>query len=309
MSKKKIGPLKAIAKKSIQKEIRKQEIEQGRKLEREEKRQIRNTVFRKMRTRAAILGTIGLVGIGGLVIGLGSKNDETKTLPAGQTIELDNENKENARDTFVNGIKVDNEQENNQLRENIENEVENLKTPQEVLDYVKEIYAQEYNKNNEEQISVDKISFYKEALDIVIYRDEAQNGDEILRYCNEYQAKQMGKGIDGDKPILKVYIRNEGMTITEKVALNEVTGKFQSVYSQNQEVKQNTDTTLENISEVVLTGINVSISMDEEGTSLKVKDTYKDRFIDALTEYEQQKNKQKENGNLENSTNEIEKEL
>lgn len=307
MSKKRIGPLKAIAKKSIQKEIKKQEIEQGRTLEKYEKTQIKNAVFKKMRTRVAILGTVGLIGLG-VGIGISSKDNEPK-LPTGQTIELDNENKESVRDTFVNGIKVDNEQENSQLRESIENEVENLKTPQEVLDYVKEIYAQEYNKNNEAQISIEQISFYKQAADTVIYKDEAQNGDEILRCCNEYEANQIGKTIDGDKPILKVYIDNEGINITEKVALNESTGKFQSVYTQNQEVKKNTTTTLENISELVLAGINVSVSMDKEETDLDVKNLYKERFVEALMKYEQHNNKQMQKENLENGTKEIESEL
>ena len=307
MSKKKIGPLRAIAKKSIQKEIKKQERKQKRKLSREEKIQIKNAVFKKIRTRAAVFGAVGLIGISGIGIGLNSKNNDLK-LPAGQTgIELEDENKETARDTFINGIKVEIEQEDNELRENIENEVENLKTPQEVLNYVKGIYAQEYNKNNEEQISVDQISLYKEAVDIVIYEDEAENGDSILRYCTEYTAKQMGKGIDGDKPIISAFIKNEGVNIAEKVALNEKTGKFQRVYSKNQEVKENINTTLENVSELVLAGMNVSISMDKEATSLEVKDLYKERFVDALMQYKQYSDKQIGNDGLENSTNEVER--
>lgn len=306
MSKKRIGPLKAIAKRSIQKEIRKQEKEQGRRLEREEKIQIKNAVFRKMRTRVAVFGTIGLLGLGGL-IGAGFKDDEVKGLPEGQGVEIENQDSE--REIFVNGIKVDVEQEqNNLLKEEIENELEGLESPDEVLDYVKEIYVQEYNQNNGTQISNEDVSFYKEASNVVIYNDKAVNGDEILRCCSEYDAIKSGIPVDGEKPILKVYIKKQGITITESVALNETTGEFQNVYRQNEEVKEDKATTLEGTAEVVLTGINVYISMDEKDTYPQVKDVYKERFVNALTEYKQL-NKQMEKQDLVNGTNEIENEL
>lgn len=306
MSKKRVGPLKAIAKRSIQKEIRKQEKEQGRRLEREEKIQIKNAVFRKMRTRVAVFGTIGLLGLGGL-IGAGFKDDDVKGLPEGQGVEIENQDSE--RDIFVNGIKVDVEQEqNNKLKEEIENELAGLESPDEVLDYVKEIYVQEYNQNNGTQISNEDVSFYKQATDVVIYKDNAVNGDEILRYCSEYDAIELGIPVDGEKPVLKVYIKNEGIIITESVALNEATGEFQNVYRQNEEVKEDKITTLEGVSEVVLTGVNVYISMDEQDTYPQVKDVYKERFVNALTEYKQQ-NKQMEKQDLVNGTNEIENEL
>lgn len=308
MSKKRVGPLKAIAKKAIQKEIRKQEIEQGRRLEKYEKRQIQNAVFRKMRTRVAVFGTIGLLGLGAF-IGAGSKGDELKALPEAQGIEIDNK-QESERDIFVNGIKVDVEQQqNNQLKEEIENELEKLESKEEVLEYVKAIYVQEYNQNNGTQISIDDVSFYKQALNVVVYNDKAENGDEILRYCGENEAKELEIPIDGEKPIISVSVKNEGKTVREQVALNEKTGEFQNVYSQNEEVKEDVNTTLEGIPEVVLTGVNVYISMDEENTYSQVKDLYKERFVDALIEYKQQNNKQMEKENLVNGTNEIENEL
>lgn len=319
MNKKRIGPLRRMAKKEVQKEIKKQEKIEKRNLDVEEKRDIKNKVFKKLRTRATIFGSVGLLGIGGILgYGFGSNSQEIKGITDGKRIEIDageiekdiniateEQNQESARDIFINGIKIDVSQDSNitqqgqnELKENTMQEIDVLKTPDEVLEYTKKIYVEQYNKNNDEKISVEDVRLEKQQSDIVFYKDTAENGDEILRYCSEHEARETGKGIDGEYPKIKVLIKNENISIIEEVA-QKPNGEIVNIYSESKEVKEDKHTILQEVGQVVLTGIDRSISMNKEGTSLERKLEYKNRFINAVTKYKENQVNEIINGNTE----------
>ena len=67
MKKRKIGILRQIARNKILKQISEKEEKIGRKLELKEKRSIRKKVMKELRVRGAILGTVGILGIGGAI--------------------------------------------------------------------------------------------------------------------------------------------------------------------------------------------------------------------------------------------------
>jgi len=289
MGYKRIGPIKRLAKRTIQKEIKRQEKEQRRKLSIEEKRRIKDKVFRKMRTRMALFGAVGLLGIGGM-IGYNIGRQEVKTITEGDVIENTQEtipNPTRARDEFINTIKVDELPNIEDIREEVKNEISELGTPEEVLNYTKKLYVEEYNKNHEEKIDIEDIKIWKNSHDIVFYKDITKSGDSILRYCTEKQAKEQGIPIDGDNPIISVTIVKDGKDIEERVA-QKLDGSFANVYDQDEDVKKDKKTTLETLGRVVLTGIDRATSMEQEGTSAQVKNEYKNRFIKAVTEYKEQ---------------------
>lgn len=298
MHRKRIGPIRKIALKEVKKEIKKQERYEKRQLEKEEKKYIRDKVFERLRTRAAIFGAVGLLGIGGIVgFNFGKNTNTIKGITAGKNIEIDTGeleqdiniemNGESAHTVFVNKYNVENYvTQEETLRNTTNEEIESLEESDQVLEYVKEIYAEEFNKNNEHKISKDNIELRKNSSDLVFYKDTAQNGDEILRYCTENEAKDMGIRIDGDTAKLKVIVKDGDFELVEEVA-QEINGDFSVVYSKSEEVLQNEDTTLLNVADVVLTGIDVSTSMNQENTSTQIKKEYKQKFFDAVLKYKQ----------------------
>lgn len=298
MGNKRIGPIKRMAKKQINKEIRKQEKIERRSLDIEEKREIKDNVLKRMRTKAAIFGTVGLLGIGGL--GLMFNNfgkDEVKGLNEGQTVETDIGKSQTPREKFASDLNVTiPEGMIDEVKTEVLQEVQELQTSDEVLNYVKEIYIEQYNKNNNTDKEIDDVRFYKTSFDKVFYEDA--NG--ILRYCSENEAKEMGKQIDGNLPIVEATIANEGGALSERVA-QKSNGEIVNIYKQNEEVLQDKETTLTQLGDVVLAGINYSTAMEQEGNSWQTKKNYEDKFVDAIAEYREQQKPEKENTNTVNN--------
>lgn len=313
-NKKNIGPLKKMARGAVRKEIDKQERKVNRELTREEKKKVQSHVFKKLRTRAAILASVGLLGIGSGVVGfrLGQKSNEIKGITSGQNIEIDvsevekdvnikTTDEKDARQVFLDNININNYEQKTDYEMLATNEIENLKTFEDVLNYTKQIYVDEFNKNNEEQISVEDIRLSQNRSDIVFYKDVAENGDEILRYCSEYEAKEMGIGIDGDTPMLTVYIANKDINATERVAQKQ-NGEIVNLYGKNEEVSEDKETTLEEVGDVLFAGIDRASSMEQEGTSIQNKENYKNKFINKVAKYKEQNN----NKSQEKSTDDYE---
>lgn len=291
MKKQKTGILKQIARKKVLKKISEKENRIGRKLELREKKAIRKKVIKELRVRGAILGTVGILGIGG-AIALNSRNNVPE-LPEGRIeteLEQETENSKSKRDKYIEslqeGIRTEDEI-STEILEKIEQEIENLKTPEEVLEYTKQIYVDNYNEQNEEKIETSDVKIRKNSFNKVFYKDKAQNGDEILRFCSESKAEKMGIGIDGEQPIISVEIRGES-----REAVAQYMEDYISVYSENEVVQQYEEGSLVDLAEVVQAGIDRSTSMVQEETSIANKEKYKQRFIKAVAENRQNKQKQ-----------------
>lgn len=289
MKKQKTGILKQIARKKVLKEISEKEKRIGRKLEKREKIAIHKKVIKELRVRGAILGTVGILGIGG-AIALNSRNNVPE-LPEGRIeTELGEENSKSKRDKYLESLQegIGTEDEiSAEILDEIEQEIENLKTPEEVLEYTKQIYVDNYNEQNEEKIETSEVKLRKSSSDKVFYKDKAQNGDEILRFCSESEAKKRGIGIDGDQPIISVEVDGR---LSESVAY--YWGDYVPVYSENEEVQQYEENSLVDLAEVVQAGIDRATSMVQEETAIGVKEEYKERFVNAVAENRQNKQNQ-----------------
>ena len=64
------------------------------------------------------------------------------------------------------------------------------------------------------------------------------------------------------------------------------------IYNKDEEVLANRDTILCELGNVVLQGIDRSVSMDNEDTSEEIKDLYKERFIQAVVDYKKYRNEE-----------------
>ena len=295
MGKRKIGPIKRMAKKQINKEIRKQERHERRALDIEEKREIKNNVLKKMRTRAAIFGAVGVLGIGAFAL-YNVNKDNIKELGEGTKVETEMENDTNPRDEFVKGLTVEiPEGIIDEVKTEVFHEVRELKTSEDILNYTKQIYIDKYNENNNTDYGIEDVKFYKTSADKVFYKDE----QGILRYCSASEYKEMGgKGVDGNLPVIEATISDGEKDIVEKVAQQQ-NGEIVNIYKKD-EIVEDKETTLSQMGKIVLTGIDYSTSIKQENTYESVKQEYQDRFVTAISDYKKGQEAEKENTNTVN---------
>ncbi len=295
----------------------------GRDLTDEENYKIVRSEARKARGKVALVGMFGIGVLSGMKganllneannRGI-EKNQQEITVDLNETHEdnliikgLENSNVYVRQEKdFKDGLKYDYDVQVNSneinysedLFESAQTEVDNLNNSQEVLDYIKQIYVNEYNEQNNTNITIDNVKLYK-TRDNDLYIDEAENGDKIVRITDHYE---------GDKRTLNpeigevtaVIIDGEN-TITERMTYYD--GKYVPLYSENENVKENKENTLTKLGGVTFNGIDYyGAFVDKE------KGTYKNRFIDSVREYKQTQIDRILNKNLnEENETEIEK--
>ena len=115
------------------------------------------------------------------------------------------------------------------MEDTVVKEVESKKTPNEVLDYLKDIYIQEYNneyKTNFDRSSVSEIYRTREDNGFFLVKDRDQNGNEIIRYKNEYDSKEDKVDISGG--LIKVVVTDENSKIIQEV-LNDGNNNYTGI--------------------------------------------------------------------------------
>ena len=240
--------------------------------------------------RAGLIGIAGAIGIGGATIGDGN---EIKRLNERQGIEAEIEDKKTAHEKFQEELSVEAFDE---IRIETSNEVGELENSEEVLNYIKQIYIEKYNENNNVKKGIEDVRFNKSSFDKVFFKDE--NG--ILRYCSEKEAKEMGKPIDGNLPIISATVADEKGAIQENVA-QKSNGEIVNIYDKDEQILGDEDTTLTQLGDVVLAGINYSTAIEQDGNSWKTKKDYENKLINALTEYRKEQEPQQEETEKENT--------
>lgn len=283
----------------IRKRIQIREERLDRKLTKEEKHKIAKSVKRKVARENLVRGVFMAIGIsigaGGHALLTAGNNEEANKNQVESEINLEDQND---RKEFVDSLKVDtipinidNGQEltEEQIRENVENEINELETKEEILDYIKDIYANEYNIQNNEDITKEQIKFYKERETVNVFRDTATNGDTILREGKEKS------NISTDAGVITVRI-NEGDKTNKQKIINYF-GIYQTLYSMDEEVAKYEDNLLVDIASVIDTGIDWAVVINQEETDYNMKKIYKNRLIDAVTEYRSGKTNEIEQNN------------
>ena len=275
----------------------------GKKIIEEEAKKARSkaTIF-------ALVGALGIVGTGGYTLGENEKSGISGIKEKNGEIQIDmnevekdiniknimNQSERNEHQVFVKELQEQSLNENLEyieaLKKEVTQEIENLKTKEEVLSYTKQMYVDRYNGIHEEPIGVGNVTIRKNSYNKIFYEDHAKNGDIILRQCTESEAQEMGVPIDGVLSEISVVIKKDGELISESVAYHD--GKFVTLYEKDEEVQANRDTILCELGNVVLQGIDRVTSMDNEDTSAGIKDLYKGRFIQAVVDYKKYRNEE-----------------
>lgn len=272
----------------IRERIAKREEKLNRKLNDEEIRKITKTVKRKVNRERFIRGAFLALGVtisaSGCAPLLTSGNEETNKQQT--ETEIDNE-----RNEFVNGLAVDktptvpeekDNSKNSQIRDNVKKEIEELETPEEVLNYIKEIYINEYNEQNNENYTTEQLKFHKTRDTEKLHKDTAINGDIIIK-----EGYEENNYVDTTAGVITASIKSEDDYIKEKIVNNAYS--YKTVYAKDEIVDKYEDNFLVSLAPIVDKGIDWSVAMDKEETSNEVKEKYKNRLIDSVTEYETEK--------------------
>lgn len=284
-------------------EINEKREESGRPLltKAQEKNVARKVV--KLEKRKRMLAAIGLTALvsGGTVALLNpgtkgveqNKNEITVDAEkAGKNVNVKNLSD---REVFIEGIKVSNEKleeiNDTTLEDTVVKEVESKKTPDEVLDYLKDIYIQEYNdeyKTDFDRSNVSEIYRTREDNGFFLVKDRDQNGNEIIRYKNEYDSKDDKVDISGG--LIKVTVTDENSKIIQKV-LNDGNNNYTGIANYDNKA-------LEKVEKIMDTGITWKDSMDNQQTDSKIKRGYKRNFIKSIVEYKENQIEEIKTGNL-----------
>lgn len=199
------------------------------------------------------------------------------------------------REVFIEGIKVSNEKleeiNDTTLEDTVVKEVESKKTPDEVLDYLKDIYIQEYNdeyKTDFDRSNVSEIYRTREDNGFFLVKDRDQNGNEIIRYKNEYDSKDDKVDISGG--LIKVTVTDENSKIIQEV-LNDGNNNYTGIANYDNKA-------LEKVEKIIDTGITWEDSINNQKTDPKIKRGYKRNFIKSIVEYKENQIEEIKTGNL-----------
>lgn len=311
-----------LTKNRSKEKIKEEQEKFQRKLSREEKRKIIRNVAKRTRGRAVIISMFALGAISGMKTqNLLNSADEKgiqieKTSDGKEAVvdlnEIDKvtikglEDLEKTEDTgiyveqekngFLQSLKVDVNEitANENIRSEAEKEVNNLNNSDEVLAYMKEAYVKEYNEKHGTNITVDNLELYK-GRGNTLYRDIAENGDEIIRSTSEKYVTEKTT-IDPEIGIVTARIKDNDGKYISRESMTYDNGKYVTVYNKDQKVDKYSENTLAELKGITFNGIDYYGAFTDAE-----KNTYKSRFIDSVENYK--KNQINEIANVESETN------
>lgn len=277
---------------------REQLAKQGRELTPKREEAIIKRTARKMKRTMAFRGFLAALGITS-AFGAGMHTQKllneannkgiTQTegainidaIEAEKDINIENVDKINSKQVFLDGVHIDLQEQQNQMRQNIEEKIDSLPSKSAVLKYIKSTFLGDYNANNGTQYNKENISIYKEIMCISMIEDKAKNGDDILR--NKYDSSERY-----EEGVYTVEIETENGLEKQQIARN-LDNKFVRVYDDDEEVKKYEDNEASRLGEIIAAGTDYAIAIEKEGTSISVKNEYKNRLVDAIANYKNKK--------------------
>ena len=292
--------------------INKKRSEEGKEIlsKEEEERVIRKVTKeekRKIKTKA-IFAALGLMSATSLLEGvalLNSGNEGVKSNKNEITINTEQAEKDvnvinvGDRNVFIDGIKVDtnnlNYEKNKELKENVAKEVESLETSEDVLNYLKQFYANEYNNENDTHMTAENVRLGKTREMTTLFKDKAENGEEIIK--DRLAKDKTERKIDIEDGVISATIIQDGKIISSQEILNN-NNQYKRVYSSNEDVEKYEDNLLVKTGKIIDKGIDWNVAMDQKETDPLIKKQYKQRFIDAIVEYKEEQIEKISNSSL-----------
>ncbi len=237
------------------------------KIKREVKADLQRSIGRVGLTMAALIMAGGIATKARNVLTEGTDNNKV-------AVEASN---------FDESLKVDLEkvvEQDEILRENVENEIDSLSNSKEVLQSVKKMYVEKYNSENGTNYKAKDIKFWKQRGELV--ESKAENGDNIVRLSKDKRIYQH------TPTYIEVSVeKGESATLLERGTI-VLQDKYQNVYDYDENVAM--DKEANELGEVICTGIDYSIALNhKEENSMETMEKYKERFKVAMIEYRESK--------------------
>lgn len=273
-------------KRKIRKEIDKVREEKG-PLRKEEKKAIAKKVHKKMKRRAIFIAIAAAAGIGGATTA-----HKMLDAPKEPIDRIESESK-TEQNEFKDRIKVDvNElQANEQKQSQIEQEISNLETKEDVLAYLKDMYIDKYEeKTGDDTLTTEDIGIVKSNEDYT-YIDK-ENGDIILHdelpnvTEQNLVADNVEYEIGSDAESYKVR-DNEG-NIIDAVVMED--GLVRAIPGNQYNEMKNYDSVLDDMGDVIPAGLTYYDRFDNNDEKAK------NDFVKAVEEYEQSEKQKADTG-------------
>lgn len=261
------------------------------------KNSLRDSIFKKNKrkfnlafARVAISAVFGTLAIVGGVQATQALNEGSGRVE-GVTQEKDslkNTSKEQAfRDKYKVVESLDEMIDAFELQDSITKEVEALEEDKNaVLNYIKEPFVERYNNINNENKTVEDVSFWR-THNNVAYTDVAANGENIIRICGKEYAKEHG---------LKVY-PSTGEVITIRIdnkvveVIVGVEDHFVQAYLENEEVIEPREGIADDIGNLLNAGIGYSVTLSDD-KARENQSVYRRRLVDEMVKYKELQSKQ-----------------
>ena len=174
---------------------------------------------------------------------------------------------------------------NENISKSVDELVDNVEGPNDVLDIVKKLYVEEYNKTHEgKNIDINCIKLHSTRIIYGAERKKAKNGDNIytLSQNNQYGEEILSATLyDRD-------INDEDAQMLHREYITRDGKDFVTVYDENDEVEKYEDNILAKMGDVLYTAIHYSSYIELNGMdSSGFKGKYEDLFKQALMKYKQ----------------------
>lgn len=293
----------SLTHKKSREDIRAKEREEQRPLTKKEKIKIIRRNAKKAKLVAVFSASaisLALAGGGGYLLGAANTS---KVQNQNQNESTKDENKRKFKDEIKYNVEA--KKTKQQVQEDVSQEISKIKDPNELLTYLKEFYTDEYNEENQEKITTDDVTLsmqYEGSNGYIytIYKDKAENGDEILRKINKKNGIENGF----EKDTISARVENEEKEIKSEEIVAYYNGKYTHIYDSEETVQSYEEGILPEVASVIGNGIKYYAEMnnkedyDSPRAQASRKNYYND-LVNAVTNYEYQK----ENGDKEQINN------
>ena len=300
---KNIGPLKRYmknkAKQNTLKAIKYWEKKYNRELSPEERKDLYIKEQKKLMlenkkkfNRIKVGLAAGVLSISSFLAGMQFQKNQP-LLPAGISRSETTSQDSNKTKDFRDSLKIDENELHEAKLEETSEIINSLTTPDKVLNYVKSVYATEYNKSHEEQVSAENISFLKQISDFSLYEDTAENGDKIVRYS---LSSKDNKEIYGGSLLNISVSKDKENLLSEQVTYWD--NEYVNAYSENAEVNEKGTNSFTNHTELgyaINTGLTYYRALFEytnssSSSAFEYTKSCKQEFIKALVEQQEKSN-------------------
>ncbi len=171
-----------------------------------------------------------------------------------------------------------------ELENTVTQEVKALENDEEILNYVKKEYVEEYNRINDEKINVENVKLYRSTLgnfDEIIYEDFTKNGDKIIRVCDKTYGKEneLSQVMGSTGELVYISINGE----LKEIAVG-VSSHFERGYSGNEEIDKIDENSLAEKMGNLLNAGTAYVNARENDKSL-----YEKKLINAMIDYKKGK--------------------